>query len=80
MAENSTVEKIDLKSFIKGQASIKGMNLTKIADRMGKRQSTLSGMLIRKTMPVGTLIDILDTLGEDLVVVLKNGNKYRIEL
>ena len=80
MEGTAEVEKIDLKTFIKGQASLKGMNLTKIADRMGKRQSTLSGMLIRKTMSVDTLIEILDVLGEDLIVELKNGNKYKIQL
>lgn len=80
MEGTAEVEKIDLKTFIKGQGSLKGMNLTKIADRMGKRQSTLSGMLIRKTMSVDTLIEILDVLGEDLIVELKNGNKYKIQL
>lgn len=80
MEGQQTVETIDLKTFIKGQASLKGMSLTKIADRMGKRQSTLSGMLIRKTMSVGTLVEILDVLGEDLIVNLKNGNSYKIQL
>lgn len=79
MAEQ-TVQKIKLKEFVKGQASLKGTTITAIADRLGKRQSTLSGILIRNTMTVGTLAEILDVLGEDFVIELSNGNKYKIEI
>ena len=80
MSQNENVETIDLKSFIKGQASLKAMNLTKIAEKLGKKQSSLSGLLIRKKINVETLIDILDVMEEDLVLVLKNGNQFKIKL
>jgi len=73
-------QEIDLKKFVKGQASMKDTNLTNIAEKIGKRQSTLSGILIRKTMTVDTLIDVLDALDEKLIIVLSNGNRYKIEL
>ncbi len=80
MSQNENVETIDLKSFIKGQASLKAMNLTKIAEKLGKKQSSLSGLLIRKKINVETLIDILDVMEEDFVLVLKNGNQFKIKL
>ena len=80
MSQNENVETIDLKSFIKGQASLKATNLTKIAEKLGKKQSSLSGLLIRKKINVETLIDILDVIEEDLVLVLKNGNQFKIKL
>ena len=80
MSQKENVETIDLKSFIKGQASLKAMNLTKIAEKIGKKQSSLSGLLIRKKINVETLIDILDVMEEDLVFVLKNGNQFKIKL
>ena len=80
MSQKENVETIDLKSFIKGQASLKAMNLTKIAEKLGKKQSSLSGLLIRKKINVETLIDILDVMEEDLVLVLKNGNQFKIKL
>ena len=78
--KEKTIEKVYLKSFIKGQAALKGTNIVKMADRLGKSQSSLSGMLIRGSMKVRTLIEILDVLDEDLVIELKNGNKFRIEI
>ena len=45
MSQNENVETIDLKSFIKGQASLKATNLTKIAEKLGKKQSSLSGRM-----------------------------------
>ena len=80
MSENATVEAIDLKSFVKSQASLKGTNLTKIAEKLGKKQSSLSGLLIRKKINVETFIDILDVIDEDMVLVLKNGNQFKIKL
>lgn len=80
MSQKENVETIDLKSFIKGQASLKATNLSKIAEKLGKKQSSLSGLLIRKKINVETLIDILDVIGEDFVLVLKNGNQFKIKL
>ena len=80
MATDTDAEVIDVKSFIKGQASLKGKNLTKIAEKLGKRQSSLSGVLIRGKMNIQTFIDILDVLDEEFVVVLKNGQKFKIKM
>ena len=74
------MEKTQLKTFIKGQAALKQTNMTKIADRLGKRQSSMSIMLSQGTMSVSSLIEILDVLGEELVIELKNGNKFKIEI
>lgn len=80
MATDTDAKLIDVKSFIKGQASLKGQNLTKIAEKLGKRQSSLSGVLIRGKMNIQTFIDILDVLDEEFVVVLKNGQKFKIKM
>lgn len=73
-------EVINLKDFVKGQASMKGQNLTKIAEKLDKRQSSLSGVLIRGKMKLQTLIDILDVLDEEFILVLKNGQKFNIKI
>lgn len=79
MSENES-QVIDVKSFVKGQASLKGLNLTKVAEKLDKRQSSLSGVFSRKKMNLQTFIDILDVLDEEFVIVLKNGNQFKIQM
>lgn len=76
----SSIETIDMKQFVKGQASLKGMNISIIAEKLGKSQSTLSGMLIRRKMNLQVFVDILEVLEEDFVIELKNGHKYQVKL
>lgn len=78
MAED--VKEVDVKDFVKGLASFKGKTLTSVADKLGKSQSTLSGILSRKNMSLVKFRDILSILDEDFVIVTKEGQKFKIKL
>jgi len=80
MSKDENTQSVDLQGFVKAQAALKGTTITGIAEKIGKSQSTLSGILIRKTMSVHDLIDVLGAMDEDLVIELKNGNKFNIKL
>ena len=77
MAEND-LQEVNLKQFIKIVAATKQMTITETAKASGREQSTLSNMLSRGNTNIKVLSEVLEGLGEDLVLCTANGQKFKI--
>jgi len=77
---DNTVQKVDLKQFIKVVAATKGMTITETAKASGRDQSTLSNMLSRGNTNIRVLSEVLGGLDEKLILCTSNGQKFEIEV
>lgn len=50
-----------------------------MAENLGINQGSLSGMLMRNTMKITRLIEIMEICDQDLVIELKNGEKIKLK-
>lgn len=67
-----------MKKLVKVVAANKGMTITEAAKASGREQSTLSNMLSRGNTNIKVLDEVLKGMGEDLVLVLSNGQQFKL--
>jgi phosphoribosyl-AMP cyclohydrolase len=76
----SEANKITPVSMLKLVMAEKEVSLRLIAEKLGTTQQNLWSKTNSNSMKLKTFVEILKECDEDLVLVLKNGNKFKIEL
>ena len=80
MSDTGPVE-IKIKDFIKGQISLKGVSAKMVGNQIGLTQPSVSRLINNgHTIKMHHLRDILETLGESIVLTMKDGKQYKIIL
>ena len=67
-----------VKQVVLSIAKGKDLNITSLADRMGKSSKTLGATLIHGNPSVYYMKEIFEAMDEDLVLITKDGNKYKL--
>ena len=78
MKGNTEINEVNLGDFIKILAAQKKMTQTEVALASGRSQGRLSNIIKQYNVTIKILGEILQCVKEDLVVVLKNGHKYKL--
>lgn len=74
------VNKISPVSILKLVMAEKEISLKSMAEKMETTQQNLWSKTNSNSMKLKTFVDILEACDEELVIVLKNGNKFKLEL
>jgi predicted transcriptional regulator len=74
------VDEIGLRDLFKSLIAQKGMSLKQFAEKHNKSYVGLTMTLKHGKMNLSTFEDYMKCLGEDVVIVLKNGNQYKISV
>jgi hypothetical protein len=79
-SENKTPEvEYTLREFIKAVSSNKKMTLTEVGTSCNRTTTSLSNIFSRGECNTSILKDILQGMGEDLVIITSNGQKYKLK-
>jgi DNA-binding phage protein len=70
---------VTFKNAVKSIAAIKGMKMKDVAEGCHKDVDNLHQQLNRGNPTLSSIKEILNAMGEDLVLVTSDGNKFKIE-
>lgn len=59
--------------------SSKGIKGKDIAEKRGVTTGTVSGQINSDSMSVKTFVEIFESMGENVTLILENGNQYTIK-
>lgn len=76
---SEVINKVTIKQAVKIMSSNKNMSLTEVARASGRGQSTLSNLLANGNPNLNTIKEILNGMGEELIIVSSSGQKFQIE-
>lgn len=76
--KENMAKEMTLGEFIKLEGVNKGKNLTEVARASGRDQSTLSNICRKNSCTVNVLRDILNAVGEDLILKMADGREIKI--
>jgi predicted transcriptional regulator len=74
------VNKISPVSILKLVISEKNLSLKTMAEKLNTTQQNLWSKTNSNSMKLKTFVDILEACDEELIITLKNGNKFKLEL
>ncbi len=73
------MESTKLSAMIESIAAQKGLHISEVAKTAGMIPANLYKILGRETMSLKTFKKVMKAMGETVTIVLKNGNKFKIE-
>lgn len=78
--EGIKIQDATISQMIKIEAAKKKMTVTEVARSSGRDQSTVSNMMKKGSTNTNVMRELLEGMGEDLVLLMKDGSAYRINL
>ena len=76
--ETKNIQEVNLKEFIKIVATTKKLTLTEVAKGTGVYPTSLSVILKKGDTKIKVLRSLLQACDEDLVIITKNGQKFKL--
>lgn len=74
------MSKIKVKDFLKSLIAEKGMSYEDLSQKIGKSKQNIAVTIGYSNMSMKTFFQYMQGLGEEVTIVLKNGNKYNLDL
>ena len=73
------MESMSVKNIVKAISAQKNMSIKDVADKCHKSSENLHQQLNRGSINLKQFQKILGAMGEDLVIVTSNGNRYKLD-
>lgn len=76
--EHVIVRKSTMKQMLKVEAAKKKMTVTEVARASGRDQSTVSNMASKGSVNTRVLSELLEAMGEKLILLMSDGTAHEI--
>jgi DNA-binding Xre family transcriptional regulator len=74
------MKKITIKEFFKTLTAQKGMSIKDLAEASGKSEANVSTILSKGRISMVTFEQFMNGCGEEITIILKDGNKYSLKI
>ena len=74
------MKKLTIKEFFKTLTAQKGMSIKDLAEASGKSEANVSTILSKGRLSMTTFEQLMNGCGEDITIVLSNGNKHTLTI